>query len=61
MTSLPLDAQRQSRQIGRARAMLAESFFRYLGRAIETVTVMALFLILAAFALYLRARLGFIL
>jgi hypothetical protein len=54
-----MDAQRQDRQIGRARARLSVPFYRYLSGAIETLIMMALFLMLAAVALCLRARLGF--
>jgi hypothetical protein len=52
---------RQGRRSGEAKANPPTPLFQYLRAGIETVTVMALFLILAAVALCLRARLGFVL
>ena len=53
--------RRQGRRSGEAKATPPTPLFRYLRAGIETATVMALFLILAAVALCLRARLGFVL
>lgn len=41
--------------------MLSVAIYRNLSSAIESVIIIALFLVLAAVALYLRARLGFVL
>jgi hypothetical protein len=54
-------ARRQGRRSGEAKATPPTPLPRYLKTGIETVAVMALFLILAGVALCLRARLGFVL
>jgi hypothetical protein len=44
-----------------ARATPRTTFYQYLWAGLESLVVLALFLVLAGTALYLRARLGFVL
>jgi hypothetical protein len=65
MASLDLGAEaaapRQHPRANAARVTPRTTFYQYLWAGLESLIVLGLFLVLAGTALYLRARLGFIL
>ena len=65
MASLDLGAEaaapRQHPRAKAARAAPPTTFHRYLWAGLESLVLLGLFLLLAGTALYLRARLGFVL
>jgi hypothetical protein len=54
-------APRQHPRAKAARATPPTTFYQYLWAALESLLLLALFMVLAGTALYLRARLGFVL
>jgi hypothetical protein len=56
-----LVAPRQYPRAKAARAIPRTTFYRYLWVGLEILVLLGLFLVLAGAALYLRARLGFVL